>query len=251
VIAEPLIWGILPLYSIIITLCSAAGLGLSAWLADDQKRVLVEAGMVILALSLLGARASYIIQNFFFFMAHAGQIPQLWLGGLTWPGGLIGTGAGLWLVHRVWKEPIGELADRLLPMFGIVLVAIWITGWGVGIGYGPPTEAWFGIPVKDIFGLREIRWPLQIIGGVISGGWIIGSIMYPLRRTRKPGFRSVIGLIGVIGINGLLSLFRVDPAPRVMGLRWETWISLIILGVIAGTYMLKRKDSDVGKAITE
>ena len=92
---------------------------------------------------------------------------------------------------------------------------------------------------------------MQIVGGILSGGWIIGSILFPLKRTRRVGFRSMIGLIGVIGINGVISLFRVDPAPRFSGLRWETWISLIILGVFTGAYLLKRKMLDDGKAETE
>jgi prolipoprotein diacylglyceryltransferase len=251
VIAEPLVWELLPIYSIILALCAAAGLGLSAWLAEDRKRLLVEAGMGILFVSLLGARASYIIRNYQYFFDHAGQIPQIWLGGLSWPGALIGAGAGLWGVHRILKDQIGELADRLLPLFGFLVVAIWITGWGLGIGYGSLTAAWFGIPVKDIFGLKDYRWPLQIIGGILSGVWIAGSILFPIKRTREPGFRAVIGLAGVIGINGLISLFRVDPAPRLVGLRWETWISLIILGVIAGIYGLKRIKADDGKVKTK
>ena len=207
--------------------------------------------MGILVVSLLGARASYVIRNFPYFLEHAGQIPQLWLGGLTWPGAVIGAGAGLWGAHQIWKEPIGELADRLLPLFGIMTLVIWITGWALGMGYGPPTDAWFGIPVKDIFGLKDFRWPLNIIGAVLSGGWIAGSILFPLKRTRGAGFRAAVGLTGIVGITGLISLFRVDPAPRLIGLRWETWTALVFLGVIAGVYTLKGKVSDDGKVKTE
>ena len=246
-IAEPLLWGLFPLYSIILALSAAAGLGISAWLAEDRKRLLVEAGMGILVASLLGARSGYVIRNFPYFLEHAGQITQFWLGGLTWPGALIGAGAGLWGAHRIMKEPIGEMADNLLPLFGILIVAIWITGWGIGIGYGPPTDAWFGIPVKDIFGLRDFRWPIPIIGGLLSGGWIAGSILVPLKRTKGPGFRAVLGLTGIIAINGLISLFRVDPAPILFGLRWETWISFLILGGIAGFFVLKRRSLNNGK----
>ena len=207
--------------------------------------------MGVLAVGLLGARASYVIRNLQYFLEHLGQAPQLWLGGLTWPGALIGAGVGLWGAHRIWKEPIGELADGLLPLFGILITAIWFTGWGVGVGYGPPTDAWFGIPVVDIFGMRDFRWPLQIIGGILSAGWIVGSILFPLKRTRRPGFRALVGLIGIIGINGVVSLFRVDPAPRFLSLRWETWISLIITGLIVGVFVLKRKTANDGKVKAE
>jgi prolipoprotein diacylglyceryltransferase len=251
VIAEPLVWGILPLYSIILTLCAAAGLLLSAWLAEDRKQQLIDAGMGILLVSLVGARMGYVLRNILYFQEHAGQIPQLWLGGLTWPGALIGTAVGLWGAQRISKEPLGELADSYLPLFGFLCVAIWITGWDLGIGYGPPTDAWFGIPVKDLFGVKDFRWPLPIIGGVLNGGWIAGSILFPLQRTRKPGFRTLVALTGTMSINGIISLFRVDPSPRLLGLRWETWISLIVLCIITGVYFWKRKKINDGKVGTK
>ena len=243
-IVQPLLLGFLPPYSIILAVSAAAGLVVSVWLVQDRKRFFIDVGLGILVISLIGARTGYVIRNFGFFLNHPVQIPQFWLGGLTWPGGLIAAAAALWGVNLIWKEPLGELADTFLPLLGTLVVAIWLTGWGAGIGYGPPTDAWFGIPVQDLFGVKDYRWPLPIIGGLISGGWIVGTILFPLRKSRKTGYRAGLGLAGIVLINGVISLFRVDPAPILWGLRWETWISLVIVGFIVGFYFLRRTTTE-------
>jgi len=242
---QPLLLGFLTPYSITLAISAAAGLGISVWLAQDRKRLYIDVGIVILAVSLLGARAGYVIMNFGYFLNHPIQIPQFWLGGLTWPGSLTTAAAALWGASLVWKEPLGELADTFLPLLGTLVVAIWLTGWGAGIGYGPPTDAWFGIPVHDLFGVKDFRWPLPILGGLISGGWIAGMILFPLKKSRKPGFRAGLGLFGIVLINGVISLFRVNPAPILWGLRWETWISLVIVGLLVGFYFQRRKTTGI------
>jgi hypothetical protein len=42
-------------------------------------------------------------------------------------------------------------------------------------------------------------------------------------------------------INLILSFFRMDPAPLLWNLRWETWFSLALLSIIAGLFYRKRK----------
>ena len=242
-ITQPLILGILPLYSIILTCSAALGLGLSAWMVAERKRFTIDAGIGLLFLSLLGARIGYILLNLSFFGNHADQMPQIWLGGLSWPGALMGAGIALLGVHLIWKEPLAELADSYLPLVGTVAVAIWMTGWGAGVGYGPRTNAWFGIPVRDLFGVIENRWPLPILGAVLSAGWITGLVLLPLKKWNvKPGWRAVLGTAGIVVINGVISLFRVDPAPTQWGIRWEAWFSIALLVWIAGI-ILKQRNS--------
>jgi len=239
-----LIPGILPLYSIILTCSAALGLGLSTWMAAERKRFIVDAGIGLLFVSLLGARIGYIFLNFSFFRNHAGQIPQLWLGGLSWPGALMGASAALLGIHLIWKEPLGELADSYLPLMGTVAAAIWMAGWGAGVGYGPRTSAWFGIPVRDLFGIVENRWPLPILGSVLSAGWITGLILLPLKQCIvKPGWRAALGFMGIVVINGIISIFRVDPAPLLWGLRGETWFSIALMVCIVGIILNQRNST--------
>jgi len=210
----------------------------------ERKRFTVDAGIGLLLVSLLGSRIGYILLNLSFFRNYAAQIPQIWLGGLNWPGALMGAGSALLAVHLIWKEPLGELADSYLPLLGTVAAAIWMTGWGAGIGYGPPTDDWFGIPVRDLFGIIENRWPLPILGAVLSAGWITGLVLLPLKQWDvKPGWRAVLGITGIIVINGVISLFRVDTAPTLWGIRGESWFSIALLVCVTGLFLSQRNST--------
>jgi prolipoprotein diacylglyceryltransferase len=203
---------------------------------------LIDGGLIISLVSLLGSRASYVLLNFNYFQDHLLEIPQLWLGGLSWPGALLGAVFSVFLVHWIWNEPLGELADSYLPLRCMLELGTWLAGWGAGIGYGPGTDAWFGIPVKDIFGTIEKRWPLPVLGAFLSGAWTAGVILYPLQRKRPAGTRGLLGAAGLLAILAGISFFRVDPAPELLGLRLESWLSLLFFAAFCGGYYFIAKD---------
>ena len=182
------------------------------------------------------------IRNLSHFLEYPGLIPQFWLGGLSWPGALIGAVLGLVGIHLIWKEPLGELADQYLPLLGVMAAGIWLLSWWSGIGFGPEVEAWFGITVNDLYGYSLKRWPLPIIGSVFSGGWIAGVILFPLKRHLSSGFRALIGVAGLLVVNLVISFFKVDPAPYYWGLRWESWFSLFALTGFAIYQFVNRTD---------
>jgi phosphatidylglycerol:prolipoprotein diacylglycerol transferase len=221
------------------------GIYLSRYLSKHDHPFLIDAGLGLAAFSLLGGRISYLAANYSYYSNHPLEIPQFWLGGLSWPGALLAAAIAIYLIHLIWKEPLGEIADIYLPLLGIMAVGIWLTGWGTGIGYGPIIEAWYGIPVRDIFGVLEYRWPLPIVGALLSGGWVAGMILYPLKRGRPPGTRALLSLVGLGAVNALLSFLRVDPAPTFWGLRSESWISLTVLAAsLIGTILLTKDDPE-------
>jgi len=229
VITQPLFGGFLTPYSIILSLCAAGGLGLSIWLSKEDNFLLLDAGLAALFMSLVGSRAGFVLRNLSYFKINPIEIPQLWLGGLSWPGALMGFALALVAIHLIKKEPLGEMADSYLPLLGLMALAAWLTGWGTGIGYGYQLDAWYGIPVQDFSGLVSRRWPLPILGAFFSTAWITGSILFPMKKGRKPGFRAVIGTTGLMAINLFISFFRDDPAPLLWSLRWESWISIAFL----------------------
>lgn len=241
-ITQPLFLGTFSLYAIILSGFAALGLFLSWWLAEDKRTFILDAGIGIIFISLLGARTGFVLRNLAFFLDNPGQMPQFWLGGLSWPGALIGAGLAAVGIHLIWKEPLGELADHYLPLVGVLSFAVWILSWGTGIGYGPELTAWYSITVQDLYGFTLKRWPLPILGAFLSGGWFAGVILFPIKRQRDPGFRALVGTAGLLAINGLISFFKVDPAPVLWGLRWESWFSLIVLVVIVIYLNINRTD---------
>jgi prolipoprotein diacylglyceryltransferase len=232
-ITEPFLGDFITLYAILFSATAAGGLLLSIWLYRGEKLLLLNAGLGVLFFSLMGARIGFVLRNLSFFIINPLEIAQLWLGGLSWPGAIFGGVIALVVIHLIWKESLGELADHLLPLFGLLVVAAWLTSWGAGLGYGPVTDAWFALPVYDRLGLLTWRWPLPILGALFSGLWITGAILVPLKKTHKPGSRALLAMAGTAGINLVISIFKVDPAPIFLGLRWESWFSILFLGVSA------------------
>lgn len=242
-IIKPLWLGTFTPYAIILSACAALGITLSWLLAGKDRDHVVDGGIILSVLILIGSRLAFVIRNFSYFQEHAWEIPQFWLGGLSWPGGVVGVVVGIIAVHLVWKEPLGELIDNYLAYYGLLAMGIWLSGWGSQSGYGPTTESWFGIPVKDYFGLVKLRWPLPILGAVLSALWTAGVIFYPLKRKLKPGFRGALGMAGLILINGVGSFFRVDPAPTLWGLRYESWLAILFLiALLAYLYLIRPEE---------
>lgn len=236
-ITQPLFLGTFSLYAIILSALAAGGLFLSWRLADDQRPLIIDAGIGILFLGLLGARVGFVLRNSSYFLEHPGQIPQFWLGGLSWVGALIGSGLALLGIHLILKEPLGELADQYIPLMGLLTVGTWLISWGTKSGYGFETGSWFGIPVQDLYGFTLKRWPLPILGAGLTGGWVLGVLLFPVKRQRQPGFRALVATVGVVIINGLISFLKDDPAPVLWGLRWESWFSIIVLVVSVICYL--------------
>jgi phosphatidylglycerol:prolipoprotein diacylglycerol transferase len=242
VITQPLFLGTLTPYAILLSCCAGLGLYLSFLVNKGDLPHLIDGGIVLVFVSALGSRLSFVLLNFDYYKDHLLEIPQFWLGGMSWPGAILGAALSVFLIHWIWKEPLGELTDSYLPLLGTLVLGIWLAGWGAGIGYGPKTEAWFGIHVKDIFGTVEKRWPMPILGALLSGVWTVGVMLFPLKRQRPAGTRGLLGIFGLLAVNALLSFFRVDPAPSWLGLRLESWISLVLLAVVLAGFIYLTKE---------
>lgn len=243
-IIQPLVLGTFTPYAIILSACGALGIYLSWLLAGRDREGHLDGGILLVLLVLVGSRLSFVIRNLPYFLDNPLEIPQFWLGGLSWPGAILGAAVGLVLVHLIWKEPLGELIDSYLALYGTLAVGIWLLSWGSSTGYGPLTESWFGITVRDIFGMEKKRWPLPLIGAILSAGWTAGVIFIPLKRQLKAGFRGLLGISGLILLNGVISFLRVDPAPNLWGLRVESWISILFFALcLAYFYWSRPKDA--------
>ena len=184
-ITQPLFLGTFSLYAIILSSAAALGLLLSWLLVEDKRPFLLDAGSGIIVVSLISARVGFVLRNLSYFLEYPGQIPQFWLGGLSWPGALIGAVLGLVGIHLIWKESLGELADLYLPLLGVMSVGIWLLTWWSGIGFGPEVGAWLASADHGGFLQRSMgcrgdlfsnQAPPQLwISDADRCGWLIGS----------------------------------------------------------------------------
>ena len=224
------------IFSVLLALGAVLGL---TWVFYESpvraRETSLNAGIFTLLGALIGARGVYVAFHWAYFKYHLIEIPQVWLGGLTWPGALAGGILGIFILAWVIEIPVGVLADRLLPLLPSLSVAVWLGCWLTGCAYGP--EVVLGIPVKDEWGIWKKRLPLQLIGAMMTVAlfWGIERLRHR-KQSLIPGLRAVLGLGGLFLILLGSSLLRADPYPLFNGLRMETWAALIFLGipVIAG-----------------
>ncbi len=206
-----------------------------------QVGLWVNAGLFVLFFTLLGARVFYVGIDWSYFAAHLIEAPQLWLGGLTWPGALAGAGLAFSLLgfrYRAARSrtkqagpiPLGWLGDRLYPLLPPVAVTAWLGCWQSGVAYGAaaPKGAVWGVPTLDETGFSSLRFPLQPLAALtlLIFFWLLETRTRALRPAGKLSGLAVAGLL----LNLLAaSLLRADPALYWNGLRLDTWFAIFYL----------------------
>jgi prolipoprotein diacylglyceryltransferase len=215
------------LYAIIVGIGAVAGL---AWVARRaphlQETAWVTAGLWVLLGALAGARAAFVAANWLYFRSHWVEALQVWLGGLFWPGALVGALAVLALLRLLGRVPASYLAEGLLPLALMVVIAGWLGCWQAGCAYGQAAPAaWWALPAPDEWGQWARRVPLQPAGAVLTLGWF-GLVEGACARLRRPGLAAGLALFGLSLILLGLSLLRADPLPVLRGWKLDTWAAL-------------------------
>ena len=143
----------------------------------------------IVIASVVGARLLHVLANFSTYKADPGQILQVWQGGLSSFGGLLGgVPTGLILARRRCPElSIMRALDIVAP----VLMAAWGVGRLLGpqlmvAGGGHPTHEWFGMYYAGQVGKRLPVPILQAIDSFIIFGVLLLIERY--YRDRPVGF---------------------------------------------------------------
>ena len=172
--------------------------------------------------ALLGSRAVAVAVNFSYYQSHPGEILQVWLGGLSSIGALVGGVMAVVIIAIWWKIHLGLLADVLLPLAGILTVTAWMGCWLDRCAYGVPSNTWWALPARDEWGVLTDRVPVQLIGA-FSTLFLIWLLDRSTRRLPVQGMSAALGLYAIASIEFLLSYMRADPTPIWNGLRLEAW----------------------------
>ena len=214
-------------YAVIIGLGAVVGLAWTAWRAPARQADLyVDGGLWVLLGSLIGARLVFVIVNWAYFQYHWLETPQVWLGGLSWPGAL---GGGLFsLAMFAWfnRVSLGEIADGLVYLALPLVVASWLGCWQSGIAYGRVvSQAWWALPAVNEWGVWSLRWPVQL-AGAFSAVLAFFVLEWVRPHLKGRGRAASLALLGLALLLTGLSLLRADPIQIYRGLRLDTWASL-------------------------
>ncbi len=209
----------------------------------------IDEGLVVLLGCLFGGRVGHVIVHWAYYQAHWIEIPQVWTGGLSSVGALIGAVVFLILLALLTRQSMARLADRLLPMAAVVATAGWLMAWWSGSAYGPLADGkWWGLKVRDESGQLAARLPIQLLEAVftLAAFWFVDRLRLP-EKPGLPGRRgraSAIWLL-VMSLQLLaLAFIRADPGQFWNGLRVDIWVglalSILSLGLVLRVFWPQR-----------
>jgi len=197
----------------------------------------LDAGLIVLTVSLIGARLGYALFELTYFSVHPVEVIQIWRGGLSAPGAIVGAWLGLLLAAAIEKVHVLRLADWLYPLIPSVSVATWLGCWLIGAAYGSelPAGTWWAVQSPDLSGQLAARVPVQL------GAAVALAVFYYLMETLVPlprpsGWLSSLALSWLVLVSLVASFLRADPMQMWRGVRLDTWVYLVLLVPFLGLF---------------
>jgi len=180
----------------------------------------------VMALALVGGRLGYVVVHASYFVQHPLEAVQVWQGGLSGGGALLGGLVGVALAAALAGGSALVLGDRLARLAALLTAAAWLGCWQVGSAYGLPSDGVLALPAPDEWGRMAPRLPVQLVGALAALGWM-AVLDWKHAAGRTPnGMRGAAWLLVTGILMSLLSLIRGDPAALWGGLRVDTWSGL-------------------------
>ena len=220
-------------FSLLIGIGAALGLLQVARHAPSTQTVTwMNAGLYVLVGALVGARIDFVLMHLGYFQAHPLEGPQIWLGGLGWPGALL---VGLLVAALIAYDRELSLAftlDCLAPLAIPLAIGAWLGSWRAGSAYGPllAEGAPFAMLTPMGNGLLAPRLPVQLLATLSLLVCFVWLELKPLPLER-PGQSTAFSIL-VLSANLLFfSLLRDDPAPLWRGLRPDVWAAIAFTGL--------------------
>lgn len=184
-----------------------AGRPESGWRKEEVSDLLVYVALGII----LGGRLGYVIfYNLGHYLAHPLAIFQIWKGGMSFHGGLLGVIVALWLYARKTKRPWFAVTDFIAPLVPIGLGAGRIGNFINHELWGRVTELPWGMVFRNAG--DQPRHPTQLYEFLLEGV-VLFLILWMYSAGRRP-IRAVSGmfLLGYGTFRFLIEFMRAPDA---------------------------------------
>lgn len=192
---------------------------------------------------ILGGRIGYVLfYQSGWYLSHPAEILQVWRGGMSFHGGLVGVILAIVLFARQHRVPVLEVADLAAAVAPLGLFLGRIANFINGELWGRPTD----VPWAVVFpgAGPEPRHPSQLYEAALEGLVLLAVVQYLAWRPRRPEHAGRIGgafLAGYALARMTVELFREPDAQLGFLLGGLTMGQLLSLPMLAGgLYLLAR-----------
>lgn len=156
---------------------------------------------------ILGGRIGYILfYDISYFLSHPEQILQIWKGGMSFHGGLVGAISGIYIASKRIKIPFLQIADQAAIITPIGLFFGRISNYLNNELYGfSPYNGPFPMMVHDV-----AHFPSPLLEAALEG-IILGIILFVVDKKIHGSSSNQGKLVGIIGGLFLLiyGIFRI------------------------------------------
>lgn len=235
------------LYPFIVGMGATVGLAWSVLRVSSKNSILIaNAGLAAILGGIIAGRLFYVLTNWSNFQGSVLEIFQIYLGGFSWIGALLGAilfTIGYGLIKRI--SPL-QLLDSLVPLAGVVVMSIWLASWLDGYAYGQATDWWWAFPARDGWGRLAPRFPVQVIGALTALGTIWAAELLT-KYLAVPGQIAAATASLMSLVYFLLAFTRVDYVETFLGFRIDALIALTIAVVSSGYLLISWRQNGVDK----
>lgn len=196
------------------------------------------------------ARIFFVLYHPEYFLRYPEEVVALWHGGWVWHGALLGGLMGIWLYCKKNSVSFFALLDLLAP--GVALGQA-IGRWGNFFNqeaYGLPTNMPWGIAIDPIHRLPgferfAVFHPTFLYESILDLGLFLFLWLVTVKIIKKPAYQAGTIFFLYLLFYSLgrfyIEFLRIDLVPILAGLRAPQWLSLALIGISAGWFLLKRK----------
>ncbi|MDA8236909.1 MAG: prolipoprotein diacylglyceryl transferase [Chloroflexi bacterium] len=233
-------------------LITAAAAGVAVWLARREgprrgiaRGEVVDAAIWVGLAALVGGRLLFVLQNDLPALAdHPAHVLMVWMGGLSFYGGLVGALVALAVFARRRQVPFLAALDVAAPAAAIGQAIGHVGCLLGGDSYGLPTDAPWAVIYRNPSAMAPLGVPLQptqayeaiLLALLFAGLWASRRRLI----AAGDGVTAAAYLAGVAGIRFVLFFLR-DEAPVAFGLKTAQLIGLGIAGLAILIFVVARR----------
>lgn len=217
-------------YGLMYLLAFVLGWGYAVWRAKSQDSwhaEMVSDLLFYIAMGVIvGGRVGYILfYDLAFYLEHPLTIFEVWHGGMSFHGGLLGVTLAMWLFARKTKKSLFEVADFVAPLIPIGLLTGRIGNFINGELWGKVTESPFGMAVFDPQLQKVVqKYPTQLLEAFLEGFVLFIILFIFTRKPRPAGTVAGLFLVGYGLFRFVVEFFRV-PDAQLGYLAWD-WLTM-------------------------